>query len=397
MKKNKDKYSPVIYWLTKKIGCIIAKKQQNTRYFCPDNVKKLRGPFILCSNHVGLWDPFLICKPFKNGVRYITSDAAFRNSIKGWFLRKLGSIPKTKGVRDSETIRNMLKVFKKGGVIGLFPEGDRSYEGKTMPLNDATGKLLKKINLPVVACLNHGTSFSHPRWSEKPNKGLVEFHYRILFTPDQLQQIDSDDVQNQLEKALSNDDTLWQEKQRITYKSGCRAERIEHAVFICPECGAYASISSKGDTFTCGRCGNGWQINDFGFFETIEEGKNAQHKNLRDWIAWQNSRLKKDLLKLKKYTELFSDKGCTLFSGFKTDPLKHAGRGTAHLINKGLEFRYENGSIKQFPAAELKGLTIQEGETLEFYHDEHCYQFQFDGFVSACKWISTLETIRSIS
>jgi len=328
MKKEKDHYSPTIYWLTKKIGCLVGKLKQNTRYFCPEEVKKLRGPFIVCANHVGLWDPFLLCKPFHNGVRYITSDAAFRTPLKGWFLRKLGCIPKTKGVRDSNTIRNMLKVFKKKQVIGLFPEGDRSYDGKTMPLNDATAKLLKKIKLPVIACRHSGSSFAHPRWCAKSNRGLVEFRYSILFTPRQLETLDEDEVQTRLQQALENDDALWQEERKIDYRAGRRAEKIEHAVFICPECGTYASITSRGDSFSCAACERAWYVNTrFIFEEGLSGGDAAVHETLRDWMAWQRKRLTSDIKKLQKEEPLFSDTGCTLFSGYKVEPLKELGRG----------------------------------------------------------------------
>ena len=118
MKKKRDKYSPLIYWTTKRICHIMGRIQQNLRYYCPPEVKKLRAPFIVCSNHAGLWDPFFLCHPFRNGLRYITSDAAFRSRAKGWLLGKLGCVPKTKGVRDSETIRFLFEVIGKRQCIG---------------------------------------------------------------------------------------------------------------------------------------------------------------------------------------------------------------------------------------------------------------------------------------
>ena len=390
MKKNKDFYSPLFYWLTKRIGCIIGRIKQNTRYYCPPEVKKLRGPFIVCSNHVGLWDPFLLCGPFHNGVRYITSDAAFRDKAKRNFLRKLGCIPKTKGVRDSDTIRSMLKVFKKNQVIGLFPEGDRSYDGKTMPLNDATGKLLKKIKLPVVACVHSGTSFAHPRWCAKSNRGLVEFRYSLLFTPEQLAELDADKIQEKLQQALENDDTAWQKERKIRYKSGQRAEKIEHPVFICPECGHYATIKSHRDNFACSSCSAEWHINELFIYQRTD-GSPVQQGNLRDWMAWQHEKLREDIGKLSDDNFLFSDKDCTLLSGYKAEPLTELGKGEAQLTGSGMLFCFENGDKRLFKADAVYGLTIQEGETLEFYYEEHCYQFQFEGFVSACKWVHALQ------
>lgn len=390
MKKYKDQYSPFIYWLTKHITNFMARRRQNIQIYCPPELRKLPGPFIVCGNHVGLWDPFLLCYPFtyRCGIRYITSDAAFRKRLKGWYLKKLGCIPKTKGVRDSETIRIIFEVIKKKQVIGIFPEGDRSYDGKTMPLDSATGKLLKKLNLPVLACINKGTSFSQPRWSAQSNKGRVEFHYSLLFTPEQLAALDADTIQQQLVVALAHDDTVWQQEHQIRYNGGRRAQFLEHPLFLCPSCRGIATIRSNKDAFICTQCNHKWRVNEFGFFES--EGE-VYHGNLRDWFAWQKRELAKILEMAGDNDEVFRDPDCTLLSGYKSDPLTELGKGTATLTGSGLRFiPADGGEALVFPAAEMKGITVLEGETTEFYHGEHCIQLSFKGLVSACKWVTSL-------
>lgn len=397
MKKTKSNYNYFIYKLTSFVSFVIGKLRQNVKFCYPPEIAKLKGPFIVVSNHVGLWDPFLLSHPFRCGVRYITSDAAFRNKLKGWYLSKLGSIPKTKGMQDSATIRGMLNTLKVNGVIGIFPEGDRSYDGTTMELTASTGKILKKMKVPVIAAVHHGTSFSHPRWSSKPNKGRVEYHLQILFTKQQLQELDSNEIQRQLVEALRNDDTAWQQHNLIEYRAGHRAEFIEHPVFICPRCNGIGSFKSKNDDFKCTKCNNTLHVNQHGFFEPAGYQDSAVFDNLRDWLIWQQYYLRKHLPLLAPGAPLFTDECATLWEGHKSDPLQELGTGSAMLTAGGVEFHFDDGRQLNFPATELRGLTVQEGEITEFYHGEHCYQLTFVEPVSALKWIMSLRTIQLLN
>lgn len=395
-KKTKTIYNPVIHCISKKIAGFIAIPKQNVKFHCPPELRKLKPPYIVVSNHVGLWDPFLLNHPFRYGIRYIISDAAFRNKVKGWYLKKLGGIPKTKGIRDSETVRGMLQTFKENGVVGIFPEGDRSYDGTTMPLNETTGKMLKKLQIPVISAVHKGTSFTHPRWSKKPNRGRIEYHYRLLFTSAQLAELSAEEVQECLQTALNHDDTRWQQHALVSFQGGHRAEFIGHPIFLCPGCNAIGMITSSKDNFSCAACKNTWHINEHGFFEPATPADRCCFDNLRDWLIWQKKALHQKLSGTASGAPLFSDDSCSLLCGHKSEPLQQLAEGTVHMMRSGLEFHGGDGARYSFSARELRGLTVQENEIAEFYHGEHCYRLLFQKPVSGYKWITALQTAQQL-
>ena len=95
------------------------------RVFGFQNIPK-KGPLIIIANHPTKYDPFLIyvCVMIATGrhVRFVTGKKLYNNPIRSMFFWMIGSIKVAKPKR--RTIINASSVLKKGGIIGIFPEGD---------------------------------------------------------------------------------------------------------------------------------------------------------------------------------------------------------------------------------------------------------------------------------
>src|SRR5690606_25497073 len=97
-----------------------------------------------------------------------------------------GAIPKMKFTNDTRTIRSILQAKKSNRVIGLFPEGNRNWDGVTEPLTYATAKLIKSLNIPVVIATIAGGYLSHPRWGESHRKGQISISFIKKWDKDEL-------------------------------------------------------------------------------------------------------------------------------------------------------------------------------------------------------------------
>ncbi|MCK4799125.1 MAG: 1-acyl-sn-glycerol-3-phosphate acyltransferase [Spirochaetes bacterium] len=77
-------------------------------------------------------------------------------------------------------VKELIKVFKKGVSIVLFPEGTRSRDGELLNPNYAVIKLCYKLNIPVVPAAIEGTRDVLPR-----NRIYFKFLQRVIlkFTP----------------------------------------------------------------------------------------------------------------------------------------------------------------------------------------------------------------------
>lgn len=146
----------------------------------------LKPPYIILANHVNNWDPLFINCYVNETMCFVAGDSLFRNPILKRILDFTGAIPKAKFRSDTSTIRNMINAKKHNRIIGLFPEGNRNWDGTTEPIIFATAKLVKLLDIPVVIATIHGGYLSHPRWAEHRRKGQISITFNKLWEKGEL-------------------------------------------------------------------------------------------------------------------------------------------------------------------------------------------------------------------
>lgn len=90
------------------------------------------GPLIVASNHISFWDgPLLvwIAGPGRY-MRFLTKAELFDNPLVGWYLRNIGLVPLDRRAADVRAVRTAVDLLKGGAVLGVFPEGTRSKDGR---------------------------------------------------------------------------------------------------------------------------------------------------------------------------------------------------------------------------------------------------------------------------
>lgn len=86
--------------------------------------------FILACNHVSDMDPVILGLACPKRVWYMAKSELFRIPVLGFVIGKLGAFPVARGKGDTSAINNAVDIVKDGGVLGIFPEGGRSKDGK---------------------------------------------------------------------------------------------------------------------------------------------------------------------------------------------------------------------------------------------------------------------------
>ncbi|NPA67030.1 MAG: 1-acyl-sn-glycerol-3-phosphate acyltransferase [Chlorobi bacterium] len=279
----------IVFWLfTKYYG---IKKNM------PAEIKKLEPPYLVLGNHAGYWDPFITGYFLPRFTHFVSSDAAFRNPVNRFFLKKLGTIPKKKSIRDTKVIRDIISVIKQGENVGIFAEGTRTWAGNTLPVDPSIAKLIKMLNVPVTVPILKGMNLFNPRWAYKIRRTKVEIEYKLLFTEKDIKQLSENEIYEKFTDALQHDETEYQRIKKHKIHSRKRAEYINHALYLCPECKAIDTFSAKGNDFYCRSCGYDIHIDKYGFFERKSFGK-LYFDNIKDWFNFQQ----------KKFAEIIEDK-----------------------------------------------------------------------------------------
>lgn len=363
--------------------------------------KALKPPFVLVSNHVTVLDPFILSTFLRVPVYWITSDGNMRSRIMRALLRLVGSIPKSKFIPDIETVNWTVEVIRRrGGVVGIFPEGEQTWDGTTRPLIASTAKLLKLLKVPVLSAVIRGGYSSLPRWTSARRRGRIEVEFRLAFSPQELKALSVDEIRLKLDQALSHDEIAWQKSSRVPFKALRKAEHVELALFMCPRCESVGSLRSTGARLNCQACGMALKLDVFGRIR-VRKGEAPVFSNIRDWNRWQaltfESRIRREA-SARPDRPIFSDPGALILRGRKMNPLRRLRTGTLIFYPDRLELATLFGERLRFPIADIEGISVLKRSTLEFYVGKDLYQTRFTlGSSSARKWADAVEILRGIS
>ncbi|RHM56780.1 1-acyl-sn-glycerol-3-phosphate acyltransferase [Mitsuokella sp. AF33-22] len=131
------------------------------------------GPVILAANHLSNWDPPLLACFLSRPVSYMAKVELFEHPVFGAAIRNCHAFPVRRGAADRGAIKAAVGVLKQGHVLGLFPEGTRSRDGRMHKAEAGVGLLAAMSGAPVVPACIVGTNhvFAHGSW-------LPKFHVR---------------------------------------------------------------------------------------------------------------------------------------------------------------------------------------------------------------------------
>ncbi len=358
-------------------------------------LKSFKPPYAVLPNHVGFWDPFLVNYFTQCQIQYVVSDAQFRIPIMKFLLGLVGAIPKSKAISDFETVRNIFRVKQNKGVIGIFPEGMRNWDGCTLPPLYATAKLLKALKIPVLVPILKGAYMILPRWKRKPNRGHLNIEFTMGFSAEEIKQMDVDQIYAKLGELIRYNEWEYQREKMIKYRGRNRAEHIELVLFTCPECHSLGEMRSQGHRLYCSSCGYTVNYNIHCFFEK-PDGGDVIFDNVRDWNMWQLDSLASFIEKRKSDGNdipLFSDKRCAVWRGYRREPMQLYAEGTATLFNDRIEIAGADETIVH-PIEETHGINVQLHEVVEYYFRDALYMFKFeDPWVSGFKWMTAVNLI----
>jgi len=93
----------------------------------------LDGPLIVIANHVHLLDTFLLAFSLPRWINFMAKEELFRSAFLRPILRWGGAFPVSRQgtIKEKQGIfRRAKDVLDRGLILGMFPEGSRSHDGK---------------------------------------------------------------------------------------------------------------------------------------------------------------------------------------------------------------------------------------------------------------------------
>ncbi|MFJ3334304.1 lysophospholipid acyltransferase family protein [Streptomyces sp. NPDC086766] len=134
------------------------------------------GPAIVAGNHLSFSDHFLMPAILKRRITFLAKAEYFTGpGIKGRltaaFFRSAGQIPVDRSGKEAgqAAIREGLGVLGKGELLGIYPEGTRSHDGRLYKGKVGVAVMALKARVPVVPCAMIGTFEAQPPGKKIPH------------------------------------------------------------------------------------------------------------------------------------------------------------------------------------------------------------------------------------
>lgn len=337
-------------------------------------INRSRGPAVLLSNHSAVFDPQAMGVFVTRPIHFVVSDSQLRSKIVSFLLGLTGAIPKTKAVSDLDTVKQIITVKRNGGVIGIFPEGQSSWDGHPLTIVPATGKLIQSLKIPVYVGLIKGAYLSWPRWGAKPRRGRVRVEFQKLFSPEDLRTLSTEEVNQRIVVALTTDPVAFAQEEHIFYSGRRGAEYLERVLFICPNCHSRHTLTSEGTRLTCSACGDSHVFTRQGTFIPTHP-----FATIRAWNVWQTGQFDTYLRQCAAGEgEILREDSVLVRKGYKMMPMTDVGRGAIVLYRDRMEAHcvdeHGNPQTLTFPLQQIEGMNVQNNEHLEFYVDMSLYR-----------------------
>ncbi|MDO4541444.1 MAG: lysophospholipid acyltransferase family protein [Bacillota bacterium] len=171
----------MFYKFMRGIAKLILKLPRRLKYEGVENIPE-EGPVLLIANHQHFGDPVLMGLATNREVYFLGKEELLKGSrIRRWFFDHLNVIPLDREGVDRNAIKRAIKVLKDGGVLGVFPEGTRSKDGKLLPFKTGACFIASQAPCTIVPM---GIRYDDPlfKYFGKPVKVKVgkSFPYEAL-------------------------------------------------------------------------------------------------------------------------------------------------------------------------------------------------------------------------
>jgi 1-acyl-sn-glycerol-3-phosphate acyltransferase len=394
--RQKTRARPIFFFLARLTYGKILRFQYNMRIEKPEGVRRLGPPYIILANHVNTFDPILISTMYDKPIRWVAGDALFRNRVLRYLLRNLvGSISKSKSRSDYYTIREISRIVREErGIVGLFPEGQRTWDGTTLPLFFSTAKLVKMLKVPVVVCILEGGYHTLPRWSNRRRPGQLVLAFKDPIMPEVYAGKSAAEIYDILTEALKFDAHTYQKAHRIRYRGRRRAEYLEHVLYLCPECGSVVSIVSAKNELSCTVCGLNVEMDEYGFLSSTRDS--FRFSTVAEWNRWQVEEAQRRIASgyWAEGKAIFSGDRALFAEGYRDTRLKYHGSAEIVMDINGLTLTLEDGTPRRFEYSTMDSVNVAFQRVFEFYVGNRLYRLKFPPpRSSAYKYLSMYESI----
>lgn len=150
-----------------------------------------RGPVILASNHQAVLDSFYLPLKVQRRITFLAKSEYFtgpglKGAFQKWFFTAVGQVPIDRTGADAaqDALNAGARVIAEGKLLGIYPEGTRSPDGRLYKGKTGMARLALKTGVQVIPVAMIGTDKMNPIGSKvwRPAKITIKIGKPIDFS-----------------------------------------------------------------------------------------------------------------------------------------------------------------------------------------------------------------------
>ena len=140
-----------------------------------------KGPFLICPNHESYLDPFVLLSVLPYRIFRRMFFLGYSEFFKSWLMKPVAHLTSVISVDPDVHLLRAMKAgaagLKSGLILGIFPEGGRSFDGELQAFKKGAAILSREMSVPIIPTAIRGTHRVWPRDSIRirPHKVGIEF------------------------------------------------------------------------------------------------------------------------------------------------------------------------------------------------------------------------------
>ena len=356
------------------------------------------GPGIIVASHVNLLDPPWIYSVLSRPVQFVATEELFRKRLLSLAVRSVGVFPIRKAAQDFQSVKNIITLLRQGVMIGIYPEGIRSWDGTNNPVIPTIARLIRRMRVPLYSCRVDYGYLQFPRWARKMRPIPIRLVFGKLYDGDSLP--DSDEkIITDIAAAIRIRDyelKLPEARRRV---SGL-ALGVNRILYRCPHCRSLESLKAVQPPSTnqveCQSCYSSWEVDLGSRLTPVDDHGNAAGEPrtvaelYRQVKAMPLNPIHSSLIELEEGEQLYLVSRPHFLYREKLYPaLRIFGFGRAFLTDRRFVFQGRltgRGRVRlAVPLERIESLSVEPGDKLHFIYRKVLHRMPIHR-ESAAKW-----------
>ena len=150
----------------------------------------IKGKCILCVSHGSYLDGFIVSASvpahLRKNLYLVGFEAFFDHFLIRNIIKYMRVIPIDPGMHFVEAMQASSYVLKNNKMVCIFPEGERTIDGKVKEFKKGVGILAKELNVPLVPVCITGSYESWPRTRRLPKPHPIKIIFGKPFDFEEL-------------------------------------------------------------------------------------------------------------------------------------------------------------------------------------------------------------------